>query len=202
MSATIYSLSFSLDSSLLCVSSDTGTIHIYKVDMNQAVTELNDLPHRKSSGSNQYSTTSSIANFVTSYLPGRITELWDPMRHFAFAKLPQAINSNSSVSQTTSIIIPHNCCLNTDHSKLLVATADGFFYQYQFDSVNGGECKLELEYLLLPKVDDVHVTTNFQDMPVEVVSKDTTITTTMPISPVTAVGGIEKKEQENSEKKN
>ena len=64
MPATIYSLSFSLDSSLLCVSSDTGTIHIYKVDMNQAVTEANDVQHRKSSGSNQYSTTSSIANFL------------------------------------------------------------------------------------------------------------------------------------------
>lgn len=66
--ATIHSLSINMSSTLLCASSDTGTIHVFR---------LGDDPPP-----------SATSTLVSSYLPDSINDLWEPARDFAVARLP------------------------------------------------------------------------------------------------------------------
>ncbi|CAO3620818.1 unnamed protein product [Cunninghamella echinulata] len=115
--AKIYSMSFNLVSTLLCVSSDTETVHIFKLSSgaapglngNSPITNgnnngygsnnssINEKDHeaRGRSGSvGQILRRSSlhfgrnIAGSVGSYLPEMLTEMWEPARDFASLKLP------------------------------------------------------------------------------------------------------------------
>ncbi|RCH88943.1 autophagy- protein [Rhizopus stolonifer] len=74
--ARIYSISFNFVSTLLCVSSDTETVHIFRLSEQEGVDLLK--PSHKPSGR------------VGSLLPDRWTDLWDASRHFASLKLPHA----------------------------------------------------------------------------------------------------------------
>ncbi|KAG0164058.1 autophagy protein [Apophysomyces sp. BC1034] len=143
--AKIYSMSFNLVSSLLCVSSDTETVHIFKLangDPKQDTYDAfgdkgqNGAEARARSGSvGQMLRRSSlhfgrnIAGSVGSYLPEMITEMWEPSRNFASLKLPSAgVRSLVALSSTTP--------------QVMVLTSEGYFYQYNIDLENGGECVL------------------------------------------------------------
>lgn len=65
--ATIYSMAFSLDSSLLVASSSNGTVHVFK------------LPKVE----NYYQ-----PGIVSTYLPEYLSDIWEPARCFAWFKLP------------------------------------------------------------------------------------------------------------------
>ncbi|GAM17880.1 hypothetical protein SAMD00019534_010550, partial [Acytostelium subglobosum LB1] len=77
-SAVIHSITFSHDSKYLCVSSDNGTIHIFKIDFSSA------------SGTN---------SGVTSYLPEMLSQVWEPSRDFAHVKIQPGIPSLCALSQ-------------------------------------------------------------------------------------------------------
>ncbi|KAH8547866.1 WD40-repeat-containing domain protein [Umbelopsis sp. PMI_123] len=145
----IYSISFNLVSSLLCVSSATETVHIFKLSnenpqggnnrwggKNSSQVEEN---RSRSSSVGQMLRRSSmhlgrnIAGSVGSYLPEALTEIWEPARDFASLKLPSAgVQSIVALSNTTP--------------QVMVVTSEGSFYQYNIDLENGGECVLLKQY--------------------------------------------------------
>ncbi|KAF9085845.1 autophagy protein [Mortierella sp. GBA35] len=147
-SARIYSLSFNLVSTLLCVSSDTDTVHIFKLGgTSPANSQRNgglldgSLDFKKSGMGSVLRRQSmhfgrNIAGSVGSYLPGAITEIFEPSRDFAYLKLPSAgVQSVIALSNTTP--------------QVMVATSDGYLYQYNIDLENGGPCVLLKQYSLL-----------------------------------------------------
>ncbi|KAF8939480.1 autophagy protein [Haplosporangium gracile] len=153
-SARIYSLSFNLVSTLLCVSSDTDTVHIFKLG---GGTSLNNSQRNggfldgsldfKKSGMGSVLRRQSmhfgrnLAGSVGSYLPGAITEIFEPSRDFAYLKLPSAgVQSVIALSNTTP--------------QVMVATSDGYLYQYNIDLENGGPCVLLKQYSLLDTSSD------------------------------------------------
>ncbi|KAI7869749.1 WD40-repeat-containing domain protein [Spinellus fusiger] len=155
--AKIFSMSFNLVSSLLCVSSDTETVHIFKLSTG-TVSAANGNHHggnavtaHHPNGTEQRGRSASvgqmlrrsslhfgrnIAGSVGSYLPEMITEMWEPSRDFASLKLPSAgVRSLVALSSTTP--------------QVMVITSEGYFYQYNIDLENGGECVLLKQNSLL-----------------------------------------------------
>ncbi|ORX47963.1 WD40 repeat-like protein [Hesseltinella vesiculosa] len=153
--AKIYSMSFNMVSSLLCVSSDTETVHIFKLSTGAApngyasAKDNDQQKERGRSGSvGQMLRRSSlhigknIAGSMGSYLPEALTEMWEPARDFASLKLPSSgVRSLVALSSTTP--------------QVMVITSEGFFYQYNIDLENGGECILLKQYTLLDAGDDM-----------------------------------------------
>ncbi|GAB5587381.1 autophagy protein [Umbelopsis nana] len=154
----IYSISFNLVSSLLCVSSATETVHIFKLSTDgpqgsnssrwggNSSSRDEDNRGRSSSVGQMLRRSSmhlgrNIAGSVGSYLPEALTEMWEPARDFASLKLPSAgVHSIVALSNTTP--------------QVMVVTSEGSFYQYNIDLENGGECVLLKQYSLLEEPSD------------------------------------------------
>lgn len=123
--ARIYSISFNMVSTLLCVSSDTETVHIFKLS-GQGGDPNRDTTRRKSLGRN-------IAGSVGGYLPSSMKEMWEPSRDFAHLKLPgSGIQSVVALSNNTP--------------QVMVVTSEGYFIQYSIDLESGGECVMLKQY--------------------------------------------------------
>lgn len=70
-----------------------------------------------------------MAGSVGGYLPKPMAEMWEPSRDFAFLKLPTpGVSSVVAVSSTTP--------------QVMVVTSEGYFYSYNIDLENGGECTM------------------------------------------------------------
>jgi len=133
--ATVHSISFSLDSTLLCVSSDTGTVHIFKTD--QSSLSANTMSQKQF----------NPVSMMSSYLPEMISDMWDtiPARSFATLKLPTGSMENL-------------CTINKNNTMVMAVSADGLFFQYSMDPKVGGELKLSQENSILKSMkppDDV-----------------------------------------------
>ncbi|OZJ06879.1 hypothetical protein BZG36_00230 [Bifiguratus adelaidae] len=154
--AKIYSISFNLVSTLLCVSSDTETVHIFKltpenergahgspkqVDANGSAKSGGGVSGMLRRSSLHFGR--QMAGSVGSYLPNMITEVWEPTRDFAFLKLPTP-GSQSLVA------------LSSTTPQVMVVTSEGYFYQYNIDLEHGGECVLLKQYSLLESSDDMN----------------------------------------------
>ncbi|KAF9131550.1 autophagy protein [Mortierella sp. 14UC] len=162
-SARIYSLSFNLVSTLLCVSSDTDTVHIFKLGGGNSPTNSQrngglldgSLDYKKSGVGSVLRRQSmhfgrNLAGSVGSYLPGAITEIFEPSRDFAYLKLPSAgVQSVIALSNTTP--------------QVMVATSDGYLYQYNIDLENGGPCVLLKQFSLLDTSSDEYGNTPGSD---------------------------------------
>lgn len=136
---SIHSLSFSSDSLFLCASSDTETVHIFKLER----------PKDSESVSSQET---SIPNLVSTFIEGMgnllplNTSVFNQLRSFAQAKLP-CRNGLKNICAIT----PER----GDRSpKVLVASYDGFLYIYDLDVRFGGECTL-LRQHKLDSVNDI-----------------------------------------------
>ncbi|KAG2191404.1 hypothetical protein INT46_007851 [Mucor plumbeus] len=131
-SAKIYSMSFNLVSTLLCVSSDTDTVHIFKLSSNNDSSDNHSFENNEQPSTismRRRSSLQHIGRSMGSFLPDRLTDMWEPSRHFASLKLPSVgVRSLVALSSTTP--------------QVLVVTAEGYFYQYNIDLENGGECVL------------------------------------------------------------
>lgn len=78
----------------------------------------------------------SGAGSISKHLPRGVTEIWEPSRDFAFAKLPErGIETRIGLSST----LP----------QLMVVSSQGLFYSYSIDLENGGECTLIKQYNIL-----------------------------------------------------
>lgn len=181
--STIYSMSFNLSSTLLCVSSTTDTVHIFRLAGPSTAlsdtprspsnrwsrsmsydsgaesptagtspgSEIADVPSvaRKSSASfgsmirrSSQFMGKSVAGVVGGYLPQSVTEMWEPMRDFAFIKLPKGgLGLNSSGAPLRSVV-----AMSSSSPQVMVVTSDGGFYVFSIDMENGGEGVLVKQY--------------------------------------------------------
>jgi len=80
--------------------------------------------------------TKSISSSVGGYLPNTLTELWEPARDFAFLRLP---TSGARCVVGLSGTLP----------QVMVISSEGYFYAYNIDLENGGECTLMRQYSLV-----------------------------------------------------
>jgi len=78
----------------------------------------------------------SLTYSVGGYLPNTLTEMWEPSRDFAFLRLP---TSGARCIVALSGTLP----------QVMVISSDGYFYSYNIDLENGGECTLTKQYSLL-----------------------------------------------------
>lgn len=181
--STIYSMSFNLSSTLLCVSSTTDTVHIFRLggvpsgrpgssrdlderrDRSRSFdsgaespiaaaspgSEIIEAPgiSRKASGSfgsmirrSSQLMGKSMAGVVGGYLPQAVTEMWEPMRDFAFIKIPKGgMGVNSSGGPLRSVV-----AMSSSSPQVMLVTSDGGFYVFNIDMENGGEGVLVKQY--------------------------------------------------------
>ncbi|KAG9311918.1 WD40 repeat-like protein [Chiua virens] len=167
--ARIYSMSFNAVGSLLAVSSAHDTVHIFKLGPRQVSgSSKKDRPsspmesvdsrdpedgrtgdydsfvdERKKSNTvssvirrRSLHLSKSISSSVGGYLPNTLTEIWEPARDFAFLRLP---TSGARCVVGLSGTLP----------QVMVISSEGYFYAYNIDLENGGECTLMRQYSLV-----------------------------------------------------
>ncbi|XP_013111295.1 WD repeat domain phosphoinositide-interacting protein 2 isoform X2 [Stomoxys calcitrans] len=120
---SIASLSFSTCAEYLVSSSNTETIHIFRLD--RSSTESNDTKPSSDDWMGFLSKT------VSSYLPTQVTDVFTQGRAFASVTLPEAgIRRMCAISKIQKQL------------RLLIASQDGYLYVYSVPSVEGAECQL------------------------------------------------------------
>lgn len=119
---SIASLSFSTCSEYLVSSSNTETVHIFRLDRSVAENE------NKQSNDDWMG---FLSKTVTSYLPTQVTNVFSQGRAFASVTLPEAG-------------VKRICAITTIQKqlRLMVASQDGYLYVYSIPSIEGGECQL------------------------------------------------------------
>ena len=134
--AEVYSLAFNATSTILCASSATGTIHVFSLtgDTSSATGSFGQVTGLVGA------VPPASAQAASAYLPPALTDLVDGARDFAYARL-----RSSGVPNLCAI---HGPKPGETQAALLVATIDGYFYQYALDTSIGGECRLERENVL------------------------------------------------------
>ncbi|KAK0390060.1 hypothetical protein NLU13_3633 [Sarocladium strictum] len=212
--STIYSMSFNLSSTLLCVSSISDTIHIFRLgappghntpagaaieppgsprqdrwsrgrsyhddaDSGNSAAESprsdaaelatggsgsnnnnnsSGSSHRRQSGSfsNMLRRSSQImgrgvAGVVGSYLPQSVTEMWEPLRDFAYIKIPKssAVSQTSGSGSTPAGPLRSVVAMSSSSPQVMVVTSDGGFYVYNIDMEHGGEGYLVKQFSVL-----------------------------------------------------
>jgi len=145
-SAHVYCITFNLVSTLLCVSSDQETVHIFRL-MRDSADRTGFEPEFGFDGTVAEKRTSremggiigrAIKKNVAGYLPDMLTEIWEPSRDFASLKL------KSTRPKVRSIV-----AVNSNAPEVFVVTEDGYFYLFNIDLENGGECTQVKQYSLL-----------------------------------------------------
>jgi len=139
--ATIYSLSFSSDSTLLCASSNTETVHIFKLE------DPKDSKSNQEQGSTWLFGAIKDALYGTASAIPPINQAFLQDRSFAHAKLPFCGLKNV-------------CAICTDNksgkgTRVLVASVDGFLYIYDLNIEEGGECTLIKQHKLDESLESV-----------------------------------------------
>ncbi|XP_049644608.1 WD repeat domain phosphoinositide-interacting protein 2 isoform X1 [Suncus etruscus] len=129
---SICSLAFSLDGVFLSASSNTETVHIFKLE---TVKENSPRPQEEPTTWTGYFGKVLMAS--TSYLPAQVTEMFTQGRAFATVRLPFCGHKNIC-SLATIQKIP----------RLLVGASDGYLYMYNLDPQEGGECTLMKQHKL------------------------------------------------------
>ncbi|OAA44358.1 Autophagy-related protein 18 [Metarhizium rileyi] len=220
--STIYSMSFNLSSTLVCVSSTSDTVHIFRLGTppshttpggapietpslsrpdrcsraksydegdspgnsatesprhdasdfvtGTAVSSRSEQGYRRQSGSfgtmlrrSSQIMGRGVAGVVGSYLPQTVTEMWEPLRDFAFIKIPKSGASglttrtpgSSAVAPLRSVV-----AMSSSSPQVMVVTSDGGFYVYNIDMENGGEGYLVKQFSVL-EGDEKHDTSTY-----------------------------------------
>ncbi|KDQ53744.1 hypothetical protein JAAARDRAFT_136709 [Jaapia argillacea MUCL 33604] len=167
--ARIYSINFNSVSSLLAVSSAHETVHIFKLgaqkgggggsgkgpvspsgsvnsgDGGQVMDGGYEayIDDKKKGGVSSslrrrsMQVTKTISSSMGGYLPNTLTEMWEPSRDFAFLRLP--------TSGARCIV-----ALSGTMPQVMVISSEGYFYSYNIDLENGGECSLLKQYRFGP----------------------------------------------------
>lgn len=184
MPARIYCMSFNATSTLLCVSSATETVHVFKLappstestksnggggrasspptspqqssfsprdrQVSDSASEdqserdvpdgdpaaMSHAPQPRQPGfmsmlrRTSHGVSSSIVTRAAGYLPSSVTEMWEPQRDFAWARIPRG---------STGIPVRSVVALANNVPHVMVATNEGDFYVYSVDLEKGGE---------------------------------------------------------------
>ncbi|XP_011499489.1 PREDICTED: WD repeat domain phosphoinositide-interacting protein 2 isoform X2 [Ceratosolen solmsi marchali] len=136
---SISSLVFSIDSIFLCCSSNTETVHIFKLEEPKEVPQ--QAPEEVQSWMG-YLTKAVSAS--ANYLPSQVTDVFNQGRAFASVHLPFHGLKNVCAITTIQKVL-----------RLLVASADGYLYVYNLDTHEGGDCTLFKQHRLDGKQDEI-----------------------------------------------
>ncbi|XP_034936289.1 WD repeat domain phosphoinositide-interacting protein 2 isoform X2 [Chelonus insularis] len=140
---SISSLAFSMDSMFLCCSSNTETVHIFKLEESKEPPK--QAPDEAQSWMG-YLTKAVCAS--ANYLPSQVTDVFYQGRAFASVHLPfQGLKNVCAITMIEKVL------------RLLVANADGYLYIYDFDPDEGGDCTLIKQHRLDGKHDEVNCAT-------------------------------------------
>lgn len=197
MPARIYCMSFNATSTLLCVSSATETIHVFKLappsanpangnghpaasppsspmdrqfsprDRSESPTNSEDpsdsgafdgdptaMPNARQPRQpglmsmlrrTSQGVSTSLVTRAAGYLPTSVTEMLEPQRDFAWARIPRGANG----MPVRSVVAMAN---NVPH--VMVATSEGDFYVYSVDLEKGGEGTLVKRFEYVQDVDE------------------------------------------------
>ncbi|CAB0036400.1 unnamed protein product [Trichogramma brassicae] len=123
---SISSLSFSIDSMFLCCSSNTETVHIFKLE------EPKEVPQQPPEETQSWmGYLSKAVTASANYLPSQVTDVFNQGRAFASVHLPfQGLKNVCAIATIQKVL------------RLLVASADGYLYVYNLDTQEGGDCTL------------------------------------------------------------
>nr|CAD7458477.1 unnamed protein product [Timema tahoe] len=134
---SIASLAFSMDSQFLCCSSNTETVHIFKLE------EPKEVPRQapeEVQGWMGYLT--KAVSVSANYLPSQVTDVFNQGRAFASVHLPfQGLRNVCAITTIQKVL------------RLLVASADGYLYVYNLDTAEGGDCTLLKQHRRPPEVE-------------------------------------------------
>ncbi|KAK9460856.1 WD40-repeat-containing domain protein [Lipomyces oligophaga] len=170
----IYSLTFSMNSALLCVSSATDTIHIFKLsDIPASEIPIIEEERRKSFSSESESPPGmnggifdammdgKTRNGAVRYLIRRSSQtLGRSMAGRVGGYLPTAVTEMWEPQRDFAYIkLPHRglksvVAISPTAPHVLVVTSDGDFYLYSIDMERGGECIMLKQYSLLDNGED------------------------------------------------
>lgn len=142
----IESLNFSICANYVTVSSNTETVHIFKIDqksIENAERRNEDKRISSSEGDSEEDETKAkvpessrwsinfLSNAMQSIFPSNVSDVLNQDRAFAYVQL-------------TEPGLKYQCCITKieKETRLLVACEDGFLYIYELDEHKGGECKL------------------------------------------------------------
>uniref|UniRef100_A0A2K5BWI2 Uncharacterized protein n=1 Tax=Aotus nancymaae TaxID=37293 RepID=A0A2K5BWI2_AOTNA len=127
---SICSLAFSMDSMFLSTSSNTETVHIFKLK-----TVKEKPPEELTTWTGYFG---KVLMASTSYLPSQVTEMFNQGRAFAMVRLPFCGHKNI-----------HSLAIIQKIPRLLVGASDGYLYMYNLDPQEGGECALMKQHRLV-----------------------------------------------------
>ncbi|XP_038133634.1 WD repeat domain phosphoinositide-interacting protein 1-like [Cyprinodon tularosa] len=127
---SISSLSFSPDGQFLCASSNTETVHIFKLE------PLGPSAEEEAATWTAYM--GKMFSAASSYLPGPVSGMMSQDRAFATVHLVSSGQRNVCTLVTIQKLL-----------RLLVATADGQLFIYNVNPQEGGECQLAYQHRLL-----------------------------------------------------
>ncbi|XP_076287840.1 autophagy-related 18a isoform X2 [Lasioglossum baleicum] len=136
---SISSLAFSMDSMFLCCSSNTETVHIFKLEIpNEALKQATE------ESQTWMGYLSKAVSASANYLPSQVTDVFNQGRAFASVHLPfQGLKNVCAITEVHEVL------------RLLVASADGYLYVYNLDTTEGGDCTLLKQHRLDGKRDEV-----------------------------------------------
>ncbi|XP_021944588.1 WD repeat domain phosphoinositide-interacting protein 2 isoform X2 [Folsomia candida] len=130
--ADIYSISFSPDNSFLAMSSNTETVHVFRLE---SANQSNEVKEELASPA------ASWMEWVKSSLPTQVTEVWAQGRSFATITTP-FVETRSVVAVITVTEA------DGPKTRVIVGSYDGFLYVYGLNTQEGGECQLLKQYKL------------------------------------------------------
>jgi autophagy-related protein 18 len=86
-----------------------------------------------------------LAAKAAEYLPASVTEMWEPLRDFAWVKVHRPKGQGGGVlggpSGMRSVV-----AMSAGHPQLIVVTSEGGFLVYNVDLERGGEGVLERQF--------------------------------------------------------
>ncbi|XP_061561483.1 WD repeat domain phosphoinositide-interacting protein 1-like [Phycodurus eques] len=126
---SISSLSFSADTQFLCASSNTETVHIFKLEQHS--------PSQEDASPTWSAYVGKMFTAASTYLPAQVSDMMHQDRAFATVRL-------------NMFGLKNICALATIQKlpRLLVASSDGYLYIYNVDPQDGGECMLVQKHRL------------------------------------------------------
>jgi autophagy-related protein 18 len=93
----------------------------------------------------------SLAARVGGYLPSSVTEMWEPARDFAWARVPRPRAASSAAAGGPGAVVAGSpaksvVAMSSGRPQLLVVTSEGQFLVFNVDLDKGGEGVLERQY--------------------------------------------------------
>ncbi|KAH8421168.1 hypothetical protein KR009_010290, partial [Drosophila setifemur] len=161
----IASLVFAAGGDFLCVSSNTETVHVFKIDARAVESvELKAIAEvaAKSDNAATESSTSPVEDAITTDMPAAS---WGGLFSKAVSSLLSASQVSDVLAQDRSFAtvqlaqagLKHICALTRVQKdlRLLIACDDGFLYVYEFNTEKGGACKVLAVHDLRGALEDV-----------------------------------------------